>query len=106
MKILVTGATGYIGGLLAPRLIEAGHTVRCLSRNAERLAGRFPGAEILDGDVLDEASLRAAFADVEVAYYLVHSMSDSRSFGERDRQAAELFGRIARERGVRRIVYL
>jgi uncharacterized protein YbjT (DUF2867 family) len=106
MKILVTGATGYIGGLLAPRLLEAGHSVRCLSRNAERLAGRFSGAEIVDGDVLDENSLRAAFANIDVAYYLVHSMSDSRSFGERDRSAAETFGRVARECGVRRIVYL
>jgi uncharacterized protein YbjT (DUF2867 family) len=106
MKILVTGATGYIGGLLAPRLLEAGHSVRCLSRNAERLTGRFPGAEIVDGDVLDEDSLRAAFATIDVAYYLVHSMSDSRSFGERDRNAAETFGRVAREAGVRRIIYL
>jgi uncharacterized protein YbjT (DUF2867 family) len=106
MKILVTGATGYIGGLLAPRLLEAGHSVRCLSRNAERLTGRFPRAEIVDGDVLDANGLRPAFEKIDVAYYLVHSMSDSSSFGERDRAAAKTFGRIAREAGVRRIVYL
>ncbi|HEY1428237.1 MAG TPA: NAD(P)H-binding protein, partial [Candidatus Tumulicola sp.] len=106
MKLLVTGATGYIGGLLVPRLLNVGHSVRCFSRNAQRLAGRFGAAEIVEGDVFDEARLREAFAGIDVAYYLVHSMSDSRRFGERDRKAAKLFGRVARESGVRRIVYL
>ena len=106
MKVLVTGATGYIGGLLVPRLLEAGHAVRCFSRNAQRLTGRFAGAEIVDGDIFDEAILREALNGIDVAYYLVHSMSDSRRFGERDRTAAELFGRIAHECGVKRIVYL
>ena len=105
-RILVTGATGYIGGRLIPRLVEAGYTVRCMARDAKRLDGRFPHAEIVEGDVFDERSLRAACTDVDAAYYLVHSMSDSREFEERDRAAAELFGRIARESGVRRIVYL
>ena len=105
-RILLTGATGYIGGRLIPRLIEAGYNVRCMARDAKRLDGRFPQAEIVEGDVFDERSLRAACTDVDAAYYLVHSMSDSREFEERDRAAAELFGRIARESGVRRIVYL
>ena len=106
MQILVTGATGYIGGRLVPRLLEAGHSVRCLARNAQRLAGRFPGADIIAGDIFDEHVLREACTDVDVAYYLVHSMSDSPRFAERDRDAAELFGRSAREGGVARIVYL
>jgi uncharacterized protein YbjT (DUF2867 family) len=106
MNVLVTGATGYIGGLLVPRLLEGGHAVRCVSRDAQRLTGRFGNAAIVEGDVFDEASLRIAFNGIDVAYYLVHSMSDSRRFGERDRVAAELFGRVARESGVRRIIYL
>jgi len=105
-RILVTGATGYIGGRLIPRLLEAGYTVRCMARDAKRLDGRFPGAEIVEGDVLGEKSLRAACEGMDAAYYLVHSMSDSHEFEERDRTAAKLFGSIARESHVRRIVYL
>jgi len=106
VKILVTGATGYIGGRLVPRLLEAGHSVRCLARNAQRLAGRFSGAEIIEGDIFDEHALRDACNGVDAAYYLVHSMNDSPRFAERDRAAAALFGRSAREGGVARIVYL
>ncbi|GAC1388611.1 MAG: SDR family oxidoreductase [Vulcanimicrobiaceae bacterium] len=106
MKILVTGATGYIGGRLVPRLLEAGHAVRCLARNAQRLEGRFSGAEVLEGDILDEESLKEACQGVEVAYYLVHSMGDSHDFAGRDRDAAARFGKVARECGVGRIVYL
>ncbi len=106
MRVLVTGATGYIGGRLVPRLLEAGHSVRCLARNAQRLTGRFPGAEVIEGDILDEERLREASEGVDAAYYLVHSMGDSQTFAERDRQAAALFGRCAREAGVRRIIYL
>ena len=105
-RILVTGATGYIGGRLVPRLLHSGYAVRCLARNAARLDGRFPGAEVLEGQIFDEGDLRAACAEIDAAYYLVHSMSDSDAFAERDRVAAERFGRVARECGVRRIVYL
>ncbi len=106
MKILVTGATGYIGGRLVPRLLEAGHSVRCLARNCGRLEGRFPGAEIAEGDVFDEKALAAACEGVNAAYYLVHSMGGAQQFAQRDREAAALFGKAARERGVARIVYL
>jgi uncharacterized protein YbjT (DUF2867 family) len=92
--------------LLEPRLLKAGHSVRCLARNAERLAGRFPGAEVIGGDIFDEHALRDACKGVDAAYYLVHSMSDSPRFAERDRAAAALFGKSAREGGVARIVYL
>jgi uncharacterized protein YbjT (DUF2867 family) len=105
-SILVTGATGYIGGRLVPRLLDAGYSVRCMVRNAARLDGRFPGADVREGDILDEAALRAACNGIDAAYYLVHSMGDSRDFAQRDRDAAERFARVARESGVRRIVYL
>ncbi|QGV76901.1 SDR family oxidoreductase [Streptomyces ficellus] len=105
---LVTGATGYIGGRLVPELLDAGHRVRCLARTPGKLrdhpwAGR---VDVARGDVTDEESLRAALRDVDVAYYLVHALGTGRDFEETDRDAARLFGRCAREAGVRRIVYL
>ncbi len=102
----MTGSTGYIGGRLVPRLLAAGYTVRCLARNAARLEGRFPGAEVMEGDLFEEGALRAACEGVDAAYYLVHSMSDSSTFAQRDRDAAMRFGAAARACGVRRIVYL
>ncbi len=102
----MTGATGYIGGRLVPRLLKAGRTVRCLARDARRLNGRFSGAEIIEGDIFDEKHLREALEGVDAAYYLVHSMSDSHRFAERDREAAALFGKSARAAGVHRIIYL
>lgn len=106
VRVLVTGATGYIGGRLVPRLLKAGHSVRCLARNAQRLTGRFCGAEVIEGDIFDEEHLRRACEGVDATYYLVHSMSDSQRFAERDRDAAALFGKYAREVGVQRIIYL
>ncbi|WP_433827077.1 SDR family oxidoreductase [Actinoplanes sp. CA-015351] len=107
MRCLVTGATGYIGGRLAPRLLEAGHTVRCLSRSAGRLRD-VPWAdqvEIVQADLSDPATLPAAMEGVEVAYFLVHSLGQ-RDFERRDREAARNFAEAARAAGVRRIVYL
>ena len=105
---LVTGATGYVGGRLVPRLLEAGRTVRVLARDPARLSGRpWAGAvEVVRGDVLDPGTLRPALEGVEVAYYLVHSMGDHGAFAARDREAARAFGAAARDAGVRRIVYL
>ncbi|MGC3861867.1 SDR family oxidoreductase [Micromonospora chersina] len=107
MRCLVTGATGYIGGRLAPRLLADGHTVRCLARKAGRLrdvpwASR---AEIAEGDLRKPETLPAAFEGVDVAYYLVHSLGQ-RGFETADREAAENFAEAARAAGVRRIVYL
>lgn len=107
MKILVTGATGYIGGRLVPRLIAEGADVRCLAREPARLAGRFAGAEIVQGDVFKHEDLMRALDGVGIAYYLVHSMSDNkRDFAESDRIAARTFGNAARKAGVARIIYL
>jgi uncharacterized protein YbjT (DUF2867 family)/uncharacterized protein YndB with AHSA1/START domain len=106
--ILVTGATGYIGGRLVPLLLERGCTVRCLVRDAARLSGRpwLERVEVVQGDVLDPATLPPALTGVRTAYYLVHSMSGSEDFHARDRQAASAFGSAAAEAGVDRIIYL
>jgi len=106
--ILVTGATGYIGGRLVPRLLEAGHRVRCLSRNPERLAGRpWPGVEMAQGDVSDPVSLGIALRGVAQAYYLVHAMGEDRpDFRGRDLRQALIFAEACAKAGVRRIIYL
>jgi uncharacterized protein YbjT (DUF2867 family) len=105
--ILVTGATGYVGGQLLKALLAAGHRVRCLARQPEVLRAHAPaGAEVVAGDVLDASSVGAAMEGVHTAYYLVHSMGSAGSFEEQDRAAAQIFGNAAREAGVRRIVYL
>ena len=107
MRVLVTGATGYIGGRLVPRLLEAGHTVRVLARDSQRLTGRFDGVEIAEGDLFDRASVARGLAGMDVAYYLVHSMAkNSKDFAASDREAAEIFGAAAKEAGIARIVYL
>ncbi|MDP1832457.1 MAG: SDR family oxidoreductase [Geothrix sp.] len=106
--ILVTGATGYIGGRLVPRLLAAGHRVRCLARNPERLAGRvWPGVEVVQGDVSDPVSLEPALHGVAQAYYLVHAMGeDSPDFRGRDLRQALTFAEACAQAGVRRIIYL
>ena len=110
MRALVTGATGFVGGLLATALAESGAEVRCLVRNRER-AGDLAAAghELHEGDVLDADSLRGAGKDVTTAYYLIHSMgrgTDREDFAERERRAASNFARMASEEGVERVVYL
>src|SRR5919107_1654417 len=107
MRCLVTGATGYVGGRLTPRLVAAGHEVRCLTRSAGRLRD-VPWAadvEIVEGDVTDPQSLRRAMDGVEVAYYLVHSLG-RRDFERLDREGATNLASAADAAGVRRIVYL
>jgi uncharacterized protein YbjT (DUF2867 family) len=105
--ILLTGASGYIGGRLLPRLEQDGHRVRCLARRPELLKARTePSTEIVPGDVLHRASLDAALRGVRTAYYLVHSMASAGSFERADREAAANFGQAARTAGVGRIVYL
>ena len=105
---LIAGATGYIGGLLADRLLAEGLDVRCLARDPDKAARTLGGCEIVRGDVLERASLDAALQGVDIAYYLVHSMGrggDS-DFEERDRQGARNFAAAAAAAGVERIIYL
>jgi uncharacterized protein YbjT (DUF2867 family) len=106
--ILVTGATGYIGGRLVPRLLKDGHRVRCVVRDPSRLQGRpwHDRVEIVAGDVLEAESLRAGFDGVSIAYYLIHSMGAGAHFEERDLVAARNFSAAAKAAGVQRIIYL
>jgi uncharacterized protein YbjT (DUF2867 family) len=112
--ILVTGATGYVGGRLVPRLIEAGYRVRCLARDPERLQGRpwlAPSGqgeqvEVRQGDALDKASLVAAMQGVSAAYYLIHGLQGGVVNAERDMAAARNFAEAAEEAGIERIIYL
>ena len=105
--VLVTGATGYVGGRLVPVLEASGVRLRCLARHPAALDPRVaPTTEIVAGDLFDPASLDAALAGVDVAYYLVHSMGAHGDYLEKDRVAARNFGEAARRAGVQRIVYL
>ncbi len=106
-KVLLTGASGYVGGRLLRLLSERSIPVRCLTRRPEFLAARVADAvEVVRGDVLDRESLLAAMAGVETAYYFVHSMGSADDFEEVDRRAAQNFAEAAREAGVQRIIYL
>ena len=106
-RILLTGATGYVGGRLLRLLEERGHSVRCLARRPAALEHKVgPTTEVVRGDVLDRASLDAALRGIDVAYFLVHSMGSRGSFEESDREAALNFGRAAQAAGVGRIIYL
>lgn len=106
-RILLTGATGYIGGRLLRMLEHRGFRVRCLTRRPQSLAGRVAiTTEVVQGDVLDPKSLEKAFAGVDTAYYFVHSMGAKGDFETEDREAANNFAQAAERAGVRRIVYL
>lgn len=110
-QILVTGATGYIGGRLVPQLLEKGYQVRCLARDPSRLSGRGwdedERVEFVVGDVLEPASLGPAMAGCDAAYYLVHSMSSGAGrFEDRDRLGATNFAKAAGSAGLGRLIYL
>src|SRR6266705_1904064 len=106
-RVLLTGATGYVGGRLLRRLEESGRPVRCMVRRPEALSGRATKhTEIVYGDVLEPDCLQEAFAGVTAAYYLVHSMGASGPFAGADRRGAENFAAAACTSGVSRIVYL
>ena len=105
--VLLTGASGYIGGRLLKALEAAGRPVRCVARHPEFLRSRVSSStEVIQADCLDRASLRPAMAGVQTAYYFVHSMGSAGQFEEEDRQAAQNFADAAREQGVERMIYL
>jgi uncharacterized protein YbjT (DUF2867 family) len=121
MHVLVTGASGFAGSLLVPRLRSEGHAVRALARDPERVARALARSraenersgsaelEVVRGDAVTGAGLAAALEGIDVAYYLIHSMESTpvdSTFAERDRLAAENFATEAKRSGVSRIVYL
>jgi uncharacterized protein YbjT (DUF2867 family) len=105
---LITGATGYIGGRLAPKLIDHGYKIRVMARNPARLLHRSwaSKAEVVQGDVFDTDRLMTVLDGIESAYYLIHSMDGRGDFHRRDMQAAQQFGQAAGKAGVKRIIYL
>ena len=106
-RILLTGATGYVGGRLLRVLESRGLAVRCLARNPAYLSARVaPETEVVAGDVLDESSLDRALQGIDTAYYLVHALGDASGFEAREAAGARAFGAAAFRAGVRRIIYL
>lgn len=104
--VLLTGATGYVGGLLLALLEQQAVSVRCLARNPAKISRRNESTQVVRGDVLDAGSLEQSMQGVHTAYYLVHLMSGSKDFEREDRQAAVNFAAAARKAGVSRIIYL
>ena len=106
-RALVFGASGYIGTNLVPRLIESGWQVRAAARHRAVLEARdWREAELVEADALDPGTLPAAVQDIEIAFYLVHSMAAGKNFAELDVEAAKNFAAAAADAGIKRIVYL
>ena len=114
MNVLLTGATGYVGGCLLGELLRQGHTVRCLVRNRAKLQAQLPAShdsasgnlEIITGDAADPTALATACAGMDAAFWMVHSMESGVDFERADRLAADAFATAARAAGIRRVVYL
>src|SRR3954467_10716854 len=104
--LLLTGATGFVGGAVRPALVRAGWQVRCLTRNASRARARTPGLDWVEGDVADPASCARALDGCAAALYLVHGIGDSPDYQRRERAAASTFAAAAAQAGIGRVVYL
>lgn len=107
MRILLTGATGFVGSNLLPILLAKGHDVRCLVRPESKRINRIPdAAEVMIGDAVDGAQLATAMRGCDVAYYLIHSMGRSKNYLETDRRCAQNFQRVAEANGLQKIIYV
>lgn len=107
LRALVTGAAGFVGQRLAKSLFDSGAQLRCLARNPAAAADLArAGADLRQGDVTDESSLKGLGDDIDVAYYLIHSMADGPGFRERELAGAVNFARMATREGIPRVVYL
>ncbi|MBU6154236.1 MAG: NAD(P)H-binding protein [Bdellovibrionales bacterium] len=104
-KILLTGATGYVGGLLLERLISAGHEIHVLARSPEKVVNR-PGVEIFKGDIRDHDSIASAMKDCQIAYYLVHGLNTHFAFEYEESRSAQTFTAAANEAKLEKIIYL
>ncbi len=106
-KILLTGATGYVGGRLLKKLESSGHAVRCLARRPEYLKNKIsPSTEVSGGDLLNADSLEKAMAGIGTAYYLVHSMGSKGVFEDEEKRSAINFSHAAKKAGIQKIIYL
>ena len=106
--ILVTGATGYVGGRLVPRLLDAGYRVRCLVRDPARLQGYSWArrVEVFTADLTDDESIAESMCDVSAAYYLVHGKQGGKVSAEHDMAMARRFAEAAETARIERIIYL
>ena len=107
-KVLVTGATGYVGGRLIPKLLKKSYKIRVLVRNPERLKNKiwYNHVEIYKGDVLNKKSIIGLFKNIDIAYYLIHSMSHAHNFEKTDLNAANIFASVAQSENLTKIIYL
>jgi uncharacterized protein YbjT (DUF2867 family) len=105
-RLLLTGATGFVGAAVHPALAAAGWRVRCLTRNAQAARRRRPDLDWVEGDVADAGAMTSALQGCQAALYLVHGMGEGNDFERRDRDGASIFARAAAGAGVGRIVYL
>ena len=106
--VVVTGATGYVGGRLVPQLLAEGYSVRCVARRPEELSDRWwkDQVEIVQADLSRFDDISRALDGAQAAYYLLHSMSSSEDFAQVESEMAEQFSRVAEEEGLSQIVYL
>ena len=106
MKILLTGATGFVGGALLPKLLQNGHYVRCLVRKVGSVPETSGETLEVKGDVRDFTSIRNALSGCDAAYYLIHSMDGDGDYREQDRQCARIFAEAAADAGISKIIYV